>query len=232
MKRLSVAVFVAATLAVPSVQAAPPAADVTITQTFFLGAHKQLPNGYLNLNLHVSRELKPAAGFDPNDLFPLVVDPNAPPSVTPPGVEQTVRISGGISECQYPNCSSLFLNNVTATPGQVTFEDLPLLGNAVTISLSGLGGGSLGAYPMQATLRFARPAQTGLREEVDPYANPWVDGSQAHVDARVFKPLFFRGTYTSVTGSLSGYSGTHTPSSSFGTSDAYLTAGASADVPA
>lgn len=187
-----------------------------------------VPNGaynYVSFYLQRQRTLSPSAS--PGTLFPIVIDPNSPP--TPPASAFTETLSGNVfvGGC-LPN-TGCWGEQVPLSKVTLTVEEAPFLANAVTIAFTTTVQGNV---PFTATLRFDRPAYTTFGNVgTPPSVNPWTSGSNAHVEAGASRQVMVRYGYATV-GSITGPQvGTASPTTGgYFQIDRWMTAMASADV--
>lgn len=228
MKRLlTLAVAAIALGAIPV--SANPTASADIRDQGFIGG--SFYNGTISVggqaNFYRTTSIDPSV--DPNSLFPIIIDPNDPPEPPVGATSETLTVSGNIGICNYAvfGCSNFNFSNLTG--GTLVFDDLPLAGNSITWTMSGIATGGLGPQPISISLTAARPAYTGL----DPFngnhqVNPWIDGSDVHVNESSFTRLFSRNQYI-VTGSVQTTFGTFALTGSYAYLDRYVQAAASVD---
>lgn len=191
MKRALVLVTLA--LCAQAMQAsADPGADLTLFDSVNGAASVPQSGGYFSANFGAVRLTEPGVGFDPNDLFPLTVDPNDPPAA-PSVLAESVVGNIYVTRCIFPLCS---FGSVALDPDSITFDDVPQSGNAFDIEASVPISGTLGAQTIDVTLRLDRPGFTALttpNAQVNP--NAWLDEGQPHFDMTAYVPVFQRNGY-------------------------------------
>lgn len=147
----------------------------------------------------------PAPAADPGSLFPIVIDPNDPPEPPAAVAETTQQLRGYLNGCAefddgFGNPTFRCFGSdfdQPLEPGEVTFDSVPLPGNAMTFSVTVEVDGPFGD-PMLVDLdgAFAEPSNTGyggcpLCADV----NPWMHDGTTHIDVESYQSLLYRNGY-------------------------------------
>jgi len=156
----------------------------------------------------ITSTTSPAPAADPGSLFPIVIDPNDPPA-PPAALTETVQeLNGYVNGCGefddgFGNptfrCFGSSFDQPLA-PGEVTFDGVPLPGNAMTFSVTVEIDGPFGD-PMLIDLdgTFAEPSSTGYGScPTCTDVNPWMHDGTTHVDVDSYQSLLYRSGYDGV----------------------------------
>ena len=160
---------------------------------------------YITGDLWIESATSPAPAIDPDSLFPIVIDPNDPPEPPVALTETTQTLRGYLNGCgeledEFGNptfrCFGGDFEQPFA-PGDLTFDGVPLPGNAMTFSATVEIDGPFGD-PMFVDLdgSFAEPRNTVF----DPCptctsVNPWIHDGATHVDVDAYDALIVRNGY-------------------------------------
>lgn len=162
------------------------------------------PN-YLYGEAWITSTTTPAPAADPGTLFPIVVDPNDPPEPPAAATELTQQLRGYLTGCgEFEDAFGnptfrCFGGNFDQAlePGEVTFDSVPLPGNAMTFSVTVEVEGPFGD-PMLVDLdgAFAEPSSTGYGAcPLCTDVNPWMHDGTTHVDVDSYQSLIYRNGY-------------------------------------
>lgn len=150
-------------------------------------------DGFAYASFGMLRTTTPAPAVDPGSLFPVVIDPNNPPALPAGVTDEEISFSGQIFLCDLDWYCNFYS---TTEPTGVVIEDLPARGNSISWTESGVTTGGLGDLPFTLTFTLSRPAQTRLAPFGGyQFANPWIEDSDIHFDARAWQPIMFRDGY-------------------------------------
>lgn len=202
MRKLMLTVALAATIA-PSIATADVATSLTETYNanVFWGDGPSQIWGSLQIDVTTT----PAPAVDPGSLFPIVIDPNDPPTPPASATEVTRRLTGYLSGCvetedqwgnpTYRCFGGSFDQQLDAD--EVTLDGVPLPGNAVTF-----------ATTVEISDPWGQPASVAIGGELyEPFdtatglcatcvrANPWLHDGRAHLDLRSDQVLLSRSGY-------------------------------------
>jgi hypothetical protein len=177
--------------------------DVAEVATVFINHFDGPTQLFGDLFIEQTTSLDPVV--DPNSLFPIVIDPNDPPD--PPASLATTsrRVRGQLSGCgefldQFNQLVFRCFGGGIDQPmaeGDLTFDAVPLPGNAFTFSMSVTVAGPFGD-PLVFDIdgAFAEPRNTGLGACPGcANVNPWMNEGRVHVDLDHYEALISRTGY-------------------------------------
>lgn len=142
---------------------------------------------------------------DPGSVFPIVIDPNDPPEPPVSATSSTVRASGYVNGClevldEFNDPTyRCFGSNIDEplTSDEVSFDGVPLPGNAYTFSFDTTIDGPVGEpVPLSLSGSFAKPDDTYIG--VCPMCvrvNPWMHEGTTHADIRHSETILSRSGY-------------------------------------
>jgi hypothetical protein len=152
--------------------------------------------------INVEATTVPSSNVDPNDLFPIIVDPNDPPSA---GTETEYRLYSYLSGCAvFPSPSGPTFRCFGGShvglisSDAVTFENLPLPGNRVTLDLDVVIPGPFAdLLNVDMQIELAEPTHTQQNAcPMCPSVNPWTNGTRVHLDVRDDQGVLYRSGYS------------------------------------
>lgn len=168
--------------------------------------NEPIENGFLwmfgNLSIEVVSRVAPSA--DPGSLFPIVIDPNDPPTPPAAATDVTRQLRGVIHGCleiyepEYSfRCYDVGIDEPLAE-SELTIGSVPLPGNDIHLATTLEVVDHFGdphEIDLAATLERPSETSTGLCAHQCANVNPWISGGDAHIGVSHGDVILFRNGY-------------------------------------